>query len=368
MEKKEFTYLDKQSLAKVGENADWRQVFQALGLEKSETKSKEDDWWALSPFAEENTPSFHLNDRGFYCFSTGKNGGLVELVKEIKGIDPYAAGRWLLEVGASSLDGQRSELAQATKAVLKKKEKEPNKPIRQNLVPLLDLTASHEQFQRRGIGPGICNYLGCGFLPQEKSPKNSSLSNRIVFQVRGVQKNKGEYKACILSHMGRATTVKQLEESKWWFYKGFVKTQEFYNIDKLLLDPQAKKQTQEQGRIVLVEGCFDVAKLVEAGILNSMAMMGAYLNQDQIPRLELIKKELGVYKVLLFQDRDPAGEMARVKAVELLQDYGFQAEVFDWEQQFSSNSRGEFGISEEITDPCEMSIEQIQWLRGKGLL
>ena len=35
-----------------------------------------DDWWGLSPFASEKTPSFHVrDDKGFFhCFSTGEHG------------------------------------------------------------------------------------------------------------------------------------------------------------------------------------------------------------------------------------------------------------------------------------------------------
>ncbi len=73
----------------------------------------------------------------------------------------------------------------------------------------------------------------------------------------------------ILSHMGRATTPEQAaQKGKWWVYGGFRKSQELYHLDDLLLDPEAIAQAQETRRILLVEGCFDVAKLRAAGIKN----------------------------------------------------------------------------------------------------
>jgi len=39
--------------------------------------------------------------------------------------------------------------------------------------------------------------------------------------------------------------------------------------------------------------------------------------------------------------------------------------ALDWDAQFGTD---EITIPETITDPCAMSVAQLQWLRAKGLI
>ena len=116
---------------------------------------------------------------------------------------------------------------------------------------------------------------------------------------------------------------------------------------------------------MIVEGAFDVAKLVEAGIRNTVASFGAHLADTQLPRLELIGMHLGVRKVLLAYDRDRAGRDGEERARELLQTAGFEVIGFDWEMTFPSPRRGAVGIPADITDVGKLTVEQVQWLRAR---
>jgi hypothetical protein len=172
----------------------------------------------------------------------------------------------------------------------------------------------------------------------------------------------------ILSHIGRALTEAQEEaRGKWHHYRGFGKTQELYNIDRLLLDPAAGAQARTSGHILLVEGCFDVAKLVEAGILNVGATFGAHLDADQLPRLQEIATTTGVNHFRVWFDRDPSGAAGQAKAVALLQaSGGLTATGFDWAVSFPSPARGRVPIPATVTDPGECSEEQLRFLRRKN--
>lgn len=386
----ESPFLTAEDLREVREHTDWRTLFAALGLTRDPKRSREHDWWALSPLTQEKTPSFHINDQGWYCHSTGQGGGAIELVQQVIGtrtgqaLTCYEAGRWLLENRLSFLSTLPASSPPPSPAVSsapsttpavpprgEKKEKGQNRPIHKTLVPSLEV--EHPELARRGISVETCHYLGCGYLPElraDGTPRRSSLKNRIVFQVRGLQEDaEGTLKPVILTHLGRALTPEAIEEEKWKPYGGFHKTLELYNLDKVILDARAAEQIRQTGQVLVVEGCFDVAKLVEAEIYNAVATFGWSLSEEQCKRLDLIAEHTGARRFLFWYDRDRAGQAGHEKARELLKENErFETATFDWEMAFPSPTRGEVKIPPAITDVCEFSVEQLRWLRREGVI
>ncbi|MGB1209205.1 MAG: toprim domain-containing protein [Paracoccaceae bacterium] len=384
-------FINRDTLQEIRATADWQYTFLALGLIRDERQSAPGDWWAKSPFnPDEKTASFHMNTdpRGggrWYCHSTGRGGGLLDLVQALHGGNIYEAGRWLVDQGCCPLprvyDGDASEpsprpkrapKAQAQKNPSGEKENKPaeidhpacNPPIRHSLLPMLRGQDAHPGFADRGISAATCKALGCGYLSADHS---SRLRGRLVFQVRGVDDIEAvSPQPIILSHMGRATTQDQIDETgKWVHYKGFRKSLELYNIDQLLLDPEARAQVQQTGHLILVEGCFDVAKCHEAGLKNVLASFGTQVSQTQITKLHLLKEVLEAKEILVWFDRDKAGSDAQHALVQALNADNLPARDFEWEQHFRSDLRGEVSIPEKIQDPCDLSTKQIQWLRNK---
>lgn len=76
----------------------------------------------------------------------------------------------------------------------------------------------------------------------------------------------------------------------------------------------AKHIIQQTGQVILVEGCGDVLKLEEAGICNSLALMGLELKFEQ--RIKLV--EYGVRDIILLLDNDEAGISAKKKLQNIL--------------------------------------------------
>ena len=371
--------INNEDLRIIRSNTDWKKLFQVLGLERDPKKSSPDDWWAKSPFTEETNPSFHINENGFYCHSSKEGGGPIELVQTYfrlrmgQTINCYEAGKWLLENDVSSLPGFSEDRSEGKKkeetiAHLKEKVEETkleNKPIRQNLIPSLSQMGEHPEFVRRGISEKTFKYLGCGYLENAKG----EMKGRIIFQVRGLELINDDLSPVILTHIGRATNQEQEETGgKWKPYKGFIKTLEIYNIDKLFLDPEAIEQATQTGKVLIVEGCFDVAKLIEADIRNVVAAFGSHLAEEQIPRLKLIKDRLGDIEFLVWFDRDKAGREGQEKALALLKEQGIAANGFDWDISFPSRKRGSVKITEGIKDACEFSVEQLTWMRAKRII
>lgn len=371
-------FLDNEALSQIRRTADWRKLFQVLNLEKNEKKSKTNDWWAKSPFKPtERTASFHISDKGFKCFSSNEGGGVIELVQKVfqyragQVLNCYEAGQWLVDNGISPLpfsSPQQNSVSKPQNSGERKNrgERTENPPIRQNLCP--SLTIDHPEFERRGLSSATAEYLGFGYLPPKKS--RSRLAGRIVFQVCGVRKDgESNLNSVILTHMGRATTKKQeATDGKWLHYTGFRKSQELYNLDRLLLDSKARDETKKAGYVVIVEGCWDVAKLYETGIPNVVATFGAHISEEQIPRFKMIADHLGISHFRFLYDRDKAGEEGKLRGIETLNKAGFEADSFAWDQTFPSPSRGQINLPDNIQDVCDFRVDQLRWLRGNGYI
>ncbi|MEM7213213.1 MAG: toprim domain-containing protein [Pseudomonadota bacterium] len=355
-------FLGTDALEELRRTSDWKVLLNQLGLSIDERRSKADDWWMSSPFSDDTTPSFHVKpDKGvWYCFSTRNGGGIIELVQRLHGLNCFQAGDWLIDHGvAPEPDGVQVRPKQGSEPT---DDDRTNTPVRQSLLPALSEHGTHDEFMRRGIGEKTCRYLGCGYLAKGRS----RLKGRIVFQVRGVELADDGLAPVILTHLGRAVDANEAEaQGRWLTYKGFRKAAELYNIDKLLIDPVAREQVRLTGRVLIVEGPFDVAKLVEAGIFNVVATMGAGLSEDVRSRLDLIASECDKPEFLVWFDRDQAGVVGQNSTLELLADWGFKARGFDWSIRFGDR---QISIADAIQDPCDMSVHQLAWLRRQGLV
>ena len=300
---------------------------------------------------------------------------MLELVQRVRGISCYEAGQWLLELGISQIVSEaRTAVGHTASDHCDEPEIRQNLPIRQDLRK--QLKAKHPCFTDRGIPSETLSDLGAGYLerPARRDGRPDPMNRRLVFQIRGLKEDDdGRMRPVILGHIGRATTpLQKASDGKWWTYGGFKKSLELYNLDLALYDDRALAQTADTEHVLIVEGCFDVAKLWAAGICNVVATFGAHLSKEQVSHLDLLSELLGVDRFLIWYDRDQDGSspngLQAVHAAELLTRRGFEVEQFDWNQHFSSERRPAVPITANITDPAEFSVEQLGWLRAEGLI
>jgi len=359
-------FFHPDQLTAIRSRCDWRGLLDELGVRADVKRCTTSEFWGFSPFnPSEKTASFHVKAPGlWYCWSThatapGRSkpgGGVIELVQAVHAargnvMKLNEAAGWIIDHGYSHV-GEASPPSKQSEAEAPK----VNRPIEIDLVPRL---GDHAEFATRGISETTRHYLRCGYLNEARG----MLAKRLVFQVGGLAAD-GESRA-ILSHMGRATTPDQEAKGKWRFYRGFNPSLELYNLDNVLLDNEAARQIIKTKRIVVVEGAFDVAKCVEAGIKNVVATFGARLSDIQADILKDTLACLSAKRVIVFYDRDKAGQKATLEAIAKLQELGIQATAFDWQQQFGTAQRP---ISNTIQDPCDFSVEQLFWLRQKGVV
>ena len=395
-----YPFMDRAELGRINaafRSGDrWKELWQYLSLPNPRfaKQTRDNDWWCISPFnPSETRASFHMNVHGFYCHSTQENGSFVNLAALLLGVNVYHAAHRIREevlglppMSAATLARSVSRSVHET---VSRREKE-NKAIRMDLRPLLSPT--HPEFERRGISARTLELLGAGYLdrPPRQHGRPDPINRRLVFQVRGLQEQEeedGRMSPVILTHVGRATTAEQEEQhGKWFMYPGFRKSLELYNIDLAILDEEAERQACDTGHVLVVEGPFDVAKLYEAGIRNVVATFGAQLSAPQIRRLDLVSEMTGVDRFRFFYDRDQAGQHGAEKALAAFSGNamatrqagypawvegltsGLEADAFDWEQTWSSSARTAVGIPEGIRDPCDLTVEQLGWLREEGVI
>ena len=375
--------VTRQQLPEIWKSADWRRVIEAFSLEvDTGRRCRKDELWIKSPFTREERASMHVNvvENIFKDFSSGKGGGIMQFCQEMlhrqgREMNIYEVARWMLDKGISELPGLSQAQATMNKnrmegagqtvpgSCSKIRHKE-NKPIEIDLRRYL--RPDHPELVRRNISSATCRYLGCGFLPNRGSGEpRSPLNGRLVFQVRGVEENGKGIRSVILSHTGRALTRKQEEtDGKYWCYP-FRKGWEIYNQDNLLLDMEAWRQTKEFG-LILVEGFFDVAALVEAGCRNVGALMGSTITREQIERLKWLHSRLKFPRITLFLDRDEAGTSGAERVGQQLERSGFDVEIFDWNQTVAWPDQIPGPIPEQIRDPGDISPCRLRWLRNQS--
>jgi transposase len=371
--------IGREDMRRVWQQASWHKVIEVFGLSVDDKRrSRDDEIWLKSPFTLEERASMHvsLSANVYKDFSSGKGGGIMQFCREMlrmqgRQMSMFEVARWMeaegiskaLSAPRSACDCEPQSRAHGRPSTLNS----TNRAVEVDLRPYL--RSDHPEWSRRGISGETCRYLGCGFLPKRPEAKGASpLNSRLVFQIRGVRENGlSGLQPIILSHGGRALSQEQENaDGKYWSYP-FRKGCEIYNQDKLLLDDEARRQANALG-LVLVEGFFDVAKMVEAGCRNVGALMGAHITAEQIDRLEWMRSRIGFPRIVLFLDRDQAGREGSRQAAERLRCRSFDVSVFDWDCTISWKTHDPELIPVSIKDPADMPVEQLQSLRRQGVI
>jgi transposase/5S rRNA maturation endonuclease (ribonuclease M5) len=360
--------VEQPQIRQVWQQASWPKVIEVFQLSVDDDRRRRDDeLWIKSPFTGEQQASMHvsLSANVYKDFSSGKGGGIMQFCREMLHLENremtmHEVAQWMVSKGISMVDPKASWTEDQQQPL-----KQTSQPLSVNRAIDIDLRpylrSDHPELHRRGISDATCRYLGCGYLPPRANGKaDSPLNSRLVFQIRGVRESGQDLESVILSHGGRALSREQEDrDGKYWSYP-FRKGLEIYNQDHLLLDPQARRQSIESG-LILVEGFFDAAKLVEAGCRNVGALMGAHITSEQIDRLAWIHSRIRFPRVVLFMDRDRAGRDGAQQALERLRERGFEVSIFDWD-------RGPDPIPDAIKDPADMPVERLRRLRNEGVI
>jgi DNA primase len=290
------------------------------------------EWKGLSPFQQEKTPSFTVNDQKqfYHDFSTGKHGNIFDFMMETEGVSfPEAVERLASMAGlalpAVTPDAARHEQRRKTlHAVMELAAKffvdtlalRNGAKARGYLGDRAISPATQLQF-RIGYAPpdrfALKEYLGGQGVPVEDMIEAGLLvagddipvpydrfRDRVMFPIT-------DLRGRVIAFGGRA-----LEKDVAAKYLNSPETPLFHKGDNLYNLATARQAAHDGAPLVVVEGYVDVIAMVGAGYPASVAPLGTALTESQLALLWKMADE----PILCF-DGDRAGQKAAYRAAEL---------------------------------------------------
>ena len=305
-------------------------VSQVVG-KSIQLKKRGKEFIGLSPFKNEKSPSFTINDEKefYHCFSTGEHGNIFDFLMKTKSIGFGEAVRTLAaEAGMqpyrfSNFDKKKDLRFQNYKNIFK----DYSNYFHQQLFQKNNKEAS-DYLLNRGLNKNIVDEFQLGYVPWKNSfydellkkyteedinltglyYKNDNtgkyvdrFNSRIIFPVNNIIGDTIAFGGRIIRESKLAKYINSPETE---FYK---KGNMIFNLDK------AKNSRAETNEVIIVEGYMDVVSVYSSGIKNVIANSGTALTERQI---DLIWKFFANPIVCL--DGDESGQKAALRIAEKL--------------------------------------------------
>jgi DNA primase len=290
------------------------------------------EWKGLSPFQQEKSPSFTVNDqKGFYHdFSSGKHGNIFDFIMETEGVSfPEAVERIAAMAGvalpAATPDAARHEqrrktlhdvMELAAKFFADTLASRNGAKARGYLGDRAITPATQLQF-RLGYAPPdrftLKEHLGSHGIPVEDMVEAGLLvsgddipvpwdrfRDRVMFPIT-------DHRGRVIAFGGRA-----LEKDVPAKYLNSPETPLFHKGDNLYNLATARQAAHNGSPLIVVEGYVDVIAMVTSGFAGSVAPLGTALTENQLALLWKMADE----PILCF-DGDRAGQKAAYRAADL---------------------------------------------------
>src|SRR5438552_14209076 len=269
------------------------------------------EWKGLSPFQQEKTPSFTVNDQKqfYHDFSTGKHGNIFDFIVETEGVSfPEAVER------LSSLAG-----LQLPRTV---REEEQREERQKSLYDVMELATKHfEQNLASNIGAQARGYLSdraiapstslefrLGYatpnrfgLKEYLGSKGVSVTDMIEtgLLIAGddipVPYDRFRDRIIIPIHDQRGRVIafggRTLRSDVQPKYLNSPDTSVFHKGSVVFNFHRARQPAHDEGSVVVVEGYMDAIAIYQAGMKCVVATMGTAFTEDQIVSLWRLSTE-----------------------------------------------------------------------------
>ncbi|UPJ57783.1 DNA primase [Bradyrhizobium sp. 192] len=290
------------------------------------------EWKGLSPFQQEKTPSFYVNDqKGFYHdFSSGKHGDIISFVMETDGLPFGEAVERLASMAGLALPAVTPDAARQEQR-------------RRTLHDVMDLAATYfaetlasrvgakarGYLADRAVSPATQLQFRLGYATPDRFALKEHLGklgvsvedmvetgllvagddipvpydrfrDRVMFPIT-------DMRGRVIAFGGRA-----LEKDVPAKYLNSPETPLFHKGDNLYNHQTARKATHDGSALIVVEGYVDVIAMVTAGFAGAVAPLGTALTESQLALLWKMADE----PILCF-DGDRAGQKAAYRAADL---------------------------------------------------
>ncbi|MET0278341.1 MAG: DNA primase [Pseudorhodoplanes sp.] len=290
------------------------------------------EWRGLSPFNQEKTPSFFVNDQkqAWFDFSSGKNGSIFDFIMMTEGVGfPEAVERLAAMAGVPMPKVSPEETVREQR--------------RKTLHEVIELAAAFFEstlqsragakargyLADRGLGPETQLRFRMGYAPAERFALKEHLGkhgvpvedmiesgmiiagddipvpydrfrDRVMFPIP-------DWRGRLIAFGGR--TLDPEAQAK---YLNSPETPLFHKGSILFNGAKARQAVHDGKALIVVEGYVDVIAMVSAGLEGAVAPLGTALTEEQLGLLWRIADE----PILCF-DGDKAGRRAAYRAVDL---------------------------------------------------
>src|SRR6267378_619627 len=290
------------------------------------------EWKGLSPFQQEKSPSFTVNDqKGFYHdFSSGKHGDIISFLMETEGVGFTEAVERLAAMAGMPLPAATPDAAR-------------HEQRRKTLHDVMELAAkffadtlasrngakARGYLGDRGISPATQLQFRLGYAPPDRFALKEHLGAQGISTEDMVEAGllvSGEDKPVpfdrfrdrvmfpITDSRGRVIAFggRALEKDVPAKYLNSPETPLFHKGDNLYNLSTARQATHNGAPLIVVEGYVDVIAMVTSGFAGSVAPLGTALTENQLMLLWKMADE----PILCF-DGDKAGQKAAWRAADL---------------------------------------------------
>ena len=294
-------------------------------------KKRGKEFIGLSPFKNEKTPSFTVNDEKefYHCFSTGEHGNIFDFLMKTKSVGFGEAVKIL--AAEAGMQPYRFTNFDQKKELRYKTYKNIFIEYRDYFCKLLyseNCKEALDYLYKRGLKKNIIEEFKLGYVPWKnnfyeellkkyseeeinltglyyKSDKTNKyidrFNSRIIFPVNNISGDTIAFGGRIIRDSKLAKYINSPETE---FYK---KGSMIFNLDK------AKDLRSETDEVLIVEGYMDVVGVYASGIKNVIANSGTALTEKQI---SLIWKFF--HNPIICLDGDESGQSAALRIGERL--------------------------------------------------
>jgi DNA primase len=313
-----------------------RQAVDMLDLvgAKTELRRSGAGYMGTCPFHDERTPSFSVDaDRKvFHCFGCGEGGDLFRFVELSEGLAfrealEHLADRYGVTLELADEDPQAAERRQRRERLLELLERTAAWYVRL-LWESDEAAQSRRYLAERGLEEGFLREFRVGYAPSAwdavlVNSRRAGYSEQDLWDaglMRRNQQGRGydffrrritfplcDARGRVLGFGGRAVGADQQPK-----YVNSTDNAVYHKGRHLFAADIARPAAAKAGRVVLCEGYTDVIALHQAGLRNTVGLMGTALTEDQVTELSRLAPV-----VLLALDADSAGQQAMIRAAKV---------------------------------------------------
>jgi DNA primase len=289
----------------------------------------------LCPFHKEKTPSFIISpDKQIYhCFGCGKGGNIFGFLMEIENISYIEAIRKIaFDLGISLPKARTERHGQDTSEYdLLFLANQTARDFFVNQMAKITRSSALEYLKRRQLKPETIEKFQIGFAPKQwdaiiQEAKRKNINQDTLIELGLIQKKEGgteffdKFRNRIMfpfhNTSGRIVGFggRRLQESDQPKYLNSPESRIYKKGEILYGLHQALAAIRDQKYAIIVEGYFDLLRLVDVGINNVVASSGTALTEGQG---RLLKRYTNT--IIISYDSDDAGVKAAIRNGQILE-------------------------------------------------